>query len=192
MIAIRSLEHGEQLLSAGRLSCPACARAGLRAHGHSRTRTVRGPGESRLTLTPRRVRCPGCGATHVLLPTAVQARRADSTEVIGTALAAKARGAGARRIAAMLGRPVSTVRAWLRGATDGHADRLHQRGVAAAGAIDRDLLVRPAAQPSRLADALNLLAGAALAFRARLDLSDPPWTLIAFLAGGRLLPVLRT
>lgn len=108
------------------------------------------------------------------------------------ALVAKARGAGARRIAAALGRPVSTVKAWLRAADAGHADRLYQQGVAAAGGIDRDLLVRPATQPTRLADALNLLAGAALAFDAWLKLNEPPWTLIAFLAGGRLLPVLRT
>ena len=65
----------------------------------------------------------------------------------------------------------------------------------AAGEARPGEAVRPrpgTAQPSRLADALNLLAGAALAFRAWLDLSDPPWTLIAFLAGGRLLPVRRT
>jgi hypothetical protein len=42
------------------------------------------------------------------------ARRADVAAVIGSALAAKATGAGHRRIAAALGRPAETVRGWLR------------------------------------------------------------------------------
>jgi Homeodomain-like domain len=41
-------------------------------------------------------------------------RRADGIAVIGAALLAKAAGAGHRRIAAMFGRPGSTVRGWLR------------------------------------------------------------------------------
>ncbi|WP_326809693.1 hypothetical protein OIE62_40760 [Streptomyces scopuliridis] len=41
-------------------------------------------------------------------------RRVDFAEVIGAALVAKAAGAGARTIAARLGRPVDTVRGWLR------------------------------------------------------------------------------
>ena len=53
-------------------------------------------------MRPRRVRCRGCGATQVLPPAALQPRRADSTEVIGTALARKAEGLGYRRIAAAL------------------------------------------------------------------------------------------
>jgi transposase len=42
------------------------------------------------------------------------ARRADSTEAIGNALAAKSRGDGYRSIAARFGLPESTVRRWLR------------------------------------------------------------------------------
>jgi hypothetical protein len=42
------------------------------------------------------------------------ARRADSAAVIGAGLVAKARGAGHRVIAVMLGRPEGTVRGWLR------------------------------------------------------------------------------
>ena len=41
----------------------------------------------------------GLSASQVLLPAALQPRRADSTEVIGTALARKAEGLGYRRIA---------------------------------------------------------------------------------------------
>lgn len=128
----------------------------------------------------------------MLLPAELLARRADTTEVIGTALAAKARGDGARRIAARLGRPVSTVRRWLQAADGAHADWLYRRGVDAAASAERDLLVRPAHQPTRLGYALNLLAGAALAYRSRLGLPDSPWALIGILAGGQLLPVLRT
>jgi hypothetical protein len=65
-------------------------------------------------IVPRRSRCTGCGVTHVLLPVVVLARRADVAAVIGSALAAKAAGVGHRRIAAGLGRPVETVRGWLR------------------------------------------------------------------------------
>ena len=49
-------------------------------------------------LADGRMRCPrrGCGATQVLLPAALQPRRADSTKVIGTALARKTAGLGHR------------------------------------------------------------------------------------------------
>jgi hypothetical protein len=50
----------------------------------------------------------------VLLPATWLARRADAVAVIGSALLAKATGAGHRPIAARLGRPTSTVRGWLR------------------------------------------------------------------------------
>ncbi|WP_218162107.1 helix-turn-helix domain-containing protein [Streptomyces sp. cf124] len=44
----------------------------------------------------------------------VLVRRVDLADVIGAALLAKASGAGARSIAVRLGRPVDTVRGWLR------------------------------------------------------------------------------
>jgi len=50
----------------------------------------------------------------VLLPASTLVRRADTVAVIGRALLAKAAGAGHRRVAALLDRPVSTVRGWLR------------------------------------------------------------------------------
>ena len=65
-------------------------------------------------IVPRRSRCTGCRATHVLLPVLLLVRRADTAAVIGAALAAKATGAGHRLIAALLGRPPGTVRGWLR------------------------------------------------------------------------------
>jgi hypothetical protein len=50
----------------------------------------------------------------VLLPVTCLSRRADDVEVIGSALAAGAGGAGHRRVAEVLGRAPETVRGWLR------------------------------------------------------------------------------
>jgi hypothetical protein len=47
--------------------------------------------------------------------------------------------------------------------------------------------VRPAPLPTLLGHALNLHAGAAVRYRERLGLADPPWALIACFAHGRLL-----
>ncbi len=52
--------------------------------------------------------------------------------------------AGHRSIAARFGRPESTVRRWLRGVREPHAQWLYRRGVDRAAAIDRELLVRRA------------------------------------------------
>jgi hypothetical protein len=50
----------------------------------------------------------------VLLPVDVLLRRADTADVVGAALVAKAAGVGARRIAECLDRACETVRGWLR------------------------------------------------------------------------------
>ncbi|MDV6248028.1 hypothetical protein R1X32_09010 (plasmid) [Rhodococcus opacus] len=55
-------------------------------------------GKRTLTVRPQWVRCRDC-STHILLPTALQVRRACTTEVIGNALAHKAKGMRFRRIA---------------------------------------------------------------------------------------------
>ena len=114
-------------------------------------------------------------------------RRADSTEAIGTALVAHARGVGHRSIAARFGRPESTVRRWMPGVREPHAQWLYRRGVDRAVAIDRELLVRPPPQRTALGHALNLLGGAALRYRDRFDPAVPVWTLIGSFAHGRLL-----
>jgi len=126
----------EETLLAGDLPCPRC-RGALRPFGNGRTRTVRGIGANTVTVTPRRARCADCRVTQILLPTALTVRRADSTEAIGNALVAHARGAGHRSIAARFGRPESTVRRWLRGVREPHAQWLYRRGVGRAAAIDR-------------------------------------------------------
>ncbi|MFD6064132.1 DUF6431 domain-containing protein, partial [Rhodococcus wratislaviensis] len=93
MIVIRQPEEADTFLDAGTMRCPQCRGTVVR-WGHGRARTVRSVGETNLTVRPQRVRCRDCGATHILLPAALQVRRADTTEVIGTALAHKANGLG--------------------------------------------------------------------------------------------------
>lgn len=99
-------------LAAGELACPACGGV-LAGWGWARPRWLR-LWEGRRLVRPRRTRCVGCAATHVLLPIEMLARRADSADVVGKALEAKASGLGARPIAAVLCRPLGTVRGWLR------------------------------------------------------------------------------
>src|SRR5664279_1065745 len=178
--------RAERALRAGTMSCPRCT-GQLRPYGHGRTRTVRGLGAAMLTVTPRRARCADCAGTQILLPTELTTRRADSTEVIGNALAAKANGAGFRTIAKRLGRPASTVRAWLRRVPDCHAEWFYRRAVERAAKYDRELLVRPAPHKTVLGHALNLLAGAAVRLRERFGVRIAPWALIGVFAQGRLL-----
>jgi hypothetical protein len=92
MIIVRDAELAEQDLADGRMRCPrrGCGNT-LKGWGYGRRRHVRGLGADTIDVRPRRVRCCGCGATQVLLPAALQPRRADCTEVIGTALARKAK-----------------------------------------------------------------------------------------------------
>jgi len=102
----------ERRLAAGRLRCPGC-RGRLAGWGYARERVIRGLGGIGWRLRPRRSRCGGCGVTQVLLPVSGLLRRADGVAVIWAALAGKAAGLGHRPIAAVLGRPASTVRDWL-------------------------------------------------------------------------------
>jgi hypothetical protein len=64
-------------------------------------------------LVVHRVRCPRCRAGHAVLPDFVVARRLDTAEVIGAAVAAAAGAPGAARGTALLaGVPTRTVRSW--------------------------------------------------------------------------------
>ncbi len=103
----------EEMLEEGLLSCPGC-RGRLARWGHAAERRVFGPGRVARAVRPRRSRCCGCKATHVLLPADLLARRADDAWVIGQALVLAARGRGHRLIAAALGIAEDTVRGWLR------------------------------------------------------------------------------
>lgn len=164
MMIVASLEQTERALLAGEIPCPYCSLP-LRPHGHVRTRTVRGIGDVRLSVKPWRAHCVGCARTQVLLPAALLVRRSDTTEVIGTALAAKAEGHGYRTIATQLSRPVSTVRRWLRQVSETHTQWLYDQAVKQAYRLNPDILVRPKRWPTLLGWSLNILAGAALAHR---------------------------
>jgi Homeodomain-like domain len=154
----------ERRLAGGELACPGCGGV-LGGWGHARPRPVRVLGRPDAGLVPRRSRCRQCGATHVLLPAWCLSRRADAGAVIGAALEAAAAGAGHRTIAAVLGRPASTVRGWLR------------RFAARAGevrAFFTVLLARtspdpvmPAAAAGPVAAAVSAIAGAAVAVAQR-------------------------
>lgn len=181
MVGIESVDV-ERRLRAGLLRCP-CGAGPLGPWGHARQRLVRGVG----LLRPRRGRCSACLATHVLLAVSCLARRADAVEVIGAALTAKASGQGHRPIAARLGRPVSTVRGWLR-VFAGRAAPV--RALFAALLAELDPLAGPACPAgSRLADAVETIGMAAAAARRRLGVvgAVSAWQMVSALTDGRLL-----
>lgn len=180
MVGIDPVEV-ERQLAAGELVC-SCG-GGLTRWGYARPRIVRGLGR----LLPRRVRCLECRVTHVLLSVACLLRRADAVEVIGAALGAKAAGGGHRPIAARLGRPVSTVRGWLR-AFARHAEAT--RSILVGLLVELDSLpgpLQPAASP--FADAVEVVGVVAAAARRRLGVvgAVSPWQLVAAVTSGRLL-----
>ena len=167
------------------MCCPRCGGA-LAKWGYARERTVRAPGVATVTVRPRRVRCRDCATTHILLPTALQPPRADTTEVIGTALAHKANGLGFRRIAARMGRAELTVRRWLRRATDKHLTWACQQGATRLIQLAPDVTeIRYAG--NQLRHTLTTLIAAAYWDRRCCGFEEPPWTLIGMYTRGRLL-----
>lgn len=144
-------------------------------------------GSGPVRVRPRRARCGGCGTSQVLLPAFVLVRRVDLVEVIGAALVAKASGAGARTIAAWLGRPVETVRGWLRrfGRRAEHVRAYFTVLLVDAG-VDP---VPPTATLTVFADAVSAVAGAWEAVRSRWPAVGEvsPWRLAVAVSHGRLL-----
>ncbi|MCA1679406.1 MAG: helix-turn-helix domain-containing protein [Actinobacteria bacterium] len=166
-------------LQGGALQCPTCV-GRLGPWGHARERVVRGVGR----LRPRRAKCRGCGATHVLLPEVCLLRRRDAVAVIGAALAERATGAGHRPIARRLGVPQDTVRGWLRRfARDAEAIRAHFSRWTFA--LDDEVgALAPAG--SVFADAVAVVGVAARAFVLRFGPREV-WPVVAVLSGGVLL-----
>jgi hypothetical protein len=125
--------------------------------------------------------------THVLLPVSVLLRRADLAEVIGVALVAKARGGGVRAIAAVLGRPVDTVRGWCR-RFGRRAEQVRMFFTVLLADVGVDPLM-PAATATVVADAVSAIAGACSAVAARWPVlgTVPPWQAASAASGGRLL-----
>lgn len=122
----------------------------------------------------------------MLLPVTCLARRADETSVIGMALELKAGGAGHRPIAALLGRPASTVRGWLR-AFAGSAEQVRRRFTALAASLAGDPpLPTPASSP--LADAVAAVAAAAACAAGLLAVGEVTrWHLASAVSCGLLL-----
>lgn len=127
MVVLRA-EEAKGHLASGAIACPACGGV-LRKWGFDRTRTAQVLGASAVTVRPARVRCADCAKTQVLPPTALQVRRADSANAIGTALVHKANGLRYRPIAELLARPESTVRRWLRRVPSDHLHWMHTQAV---------------------------------------------------------------
>lgn len=174
----------DRLLRRGVLRCPGCGCV-LRPWGHARTRRIRGDGDSGgRAVRPRRSSCSGCGGTHVLISASMLVRRADSAVVIGAALVAKVAGAGHRSIAAVLGRPVSTVRGWLRRFT-ARAEEWRASFTALLHALD-PLAGPVAVRACVLADAVEVL-GLAAAAAARRFGPRPPWQFASAATSGLLL-----
>lgn len=174
----------ESRLQSGKLKCPGC-RGVLAGWGHARPRKLRGLAGV-VPVRPRRTRCTGCGATHVLLPVVMLLRRADAAVVILAALAAKARGRGFRRIAAGLDRPPETVRGWLRRFAD-RVDRVRERFTRWLRMLDPDP-VMPAPAGSVWGDALAAIAAAARAAARRFQIGTvAPWELVVSVTSARLL-----
>ena len=174
----------EERLRSGGLACPGCAGV-LTGWGRARARAVRGP-DGAVALVPRRSRCTGCSATHVLLPVLVLARRADTVAVIGAGLAAKAAGAGHRLIAALLGRPAGTVRGWLRRFA-GRVEAVRTVFTRWCRALAPDPVL-PGPAGSAWADAVAAVDAAAAAAGVRFGLGVVPvWQVAAAVSTGRLL-----
>jgi hypothetical protein len=186
VIMVLDIEQAEADLAAGVLACPRCA-GRLRPWSWAPTRRIRQLDGAVVALRPRRTRCAACHGTHLLLPAWCLPRRADAVEVIGAALVAHAAGHGHRSIAAALGRPVSTVRRWLRAVRGEHGRWLYRHGVEHASRFAPEVLGEVVAQPSELGDALTALAAAVLAFRRRFARRVPSWTLVGIFTRGQLL-----
>lgn len=175
----------EDRLIEGGLACPGCG-GSLRPWGWARTRIVREVAGS-VVLRPRRSRCGECGGSHVLLPVFALLRRADAVSVIGAALALRAAGAGARRAAAVVNRPMETVRGWLRRfARRAEHVRITFTSLLVGVGVDP---VPPAVTSSAFADAVAAVIGAFEAARSRWpNVGElPVWALAVAATGGRLL-----
>jgi hypothetical protein len=88
--------------------------------GWARDRAIRTPAGT-VAVKPRRSRCRACGATHVLLPAWLFARRAFAGALMWACVLARAGGSKTAAIGSRFGVRASTVASWLRRIT-GRAD----------------------------------------------------------------------
>jgi hypothetical protein len=175
----------ERRLGAGELACPECG-GRLAGWGWARTRQVRDR-DGLVVLSPRRARCVGCGATHVLLPVTALLRRADTAAVIVSGLVMAAmQGVGFRWIADRLARPAETVRGWLR-RFGGRVEAVRSVFTIWLRALQSDP-VMPAGAGGGFADAVAAIAGVADVAVRRFGLPEVSAAQVAVtVSGGRLL-----
>ncbi|MFH5246113.1 DUF6431 domain-containing protein [Antrihabitans spumae] len=186
MIVIRNPADTDSYLSGDGMACPNCA-GPLSRWGHGRNRTVRSLGAATTTVRPQRLRCRDCHSTHIVLPAELQPRRADTTEVIATALTHKANGLGHRRIAVVLDRPESTVRRWLRRTTPAHLDWMWRQGARRLIQLAPDVFTSLRYRGNMLHHTLTVLAAAVHWDRTYCGIRDSVWALIGIYTRGRLL-----
>lgn len=169
-------------LQARRIACPRCS-GQLAPHGYSSERELRTLDGVR-RLRPRRAKCSSCGVTQVFEPASTIPRLRDTAEVIGAAWLAKASGTGHRAIAAHLGRPVSTVRRWLRRLEERSAT-ISRQAVSWLCEVEpsNDLRCIDTTTGSPLADALEHVGRVAKAVSLRVR-PMPPWEAAVALTGG--------
>jgi len=164
-------------VDAPRPACPLCGGPTQRWHGY--LRHVRDD-RDRLIWIPR-VRCTRCGVTRALLPSFVLPGRWDAVAHIGQAVELAARGIGHRPIAALLARPETTVRGWLRRSRS-VATTLTRTLLARAVALGWSGFELPVATLPRLVAAVHALAG-----RWPGERSAEPWSIACLVTGGGLL-----
>jgi len=164
-------------VGAPRPACPRCGGATQRWHGY--LRHVRD--DQDLLIWVPRVRCTRCGVTRALLPSFVLPRRWDTVVHVGRAAELAASGLGHRRVAAVLARPETTVRGWLRRLCS-VAVPLAASLLARAVALGWTGFELPVAPMSRLVAAVGALAG-----RWPGRVTAGPWAIAALVTGGRLL-----
>ena len=193
----------ERQLGSGELACPSCGGV-LGGWGNAVTRPVRladGGGE---LVTPRRSRCRGCRATHVLLPADLWSQRRYGAAVIMTVLVLAAQAAAAGRAAArpwlrVPGRrrqvPASTARSW-RSRFSSRASVLREQLAGLLPRVSQEEAARPLAAGSPAGDCLAALEAVTRGLRDRLGMAGlAPHEAAAHLSGALWLapavPVLR-
>ena len=197
MIVVRDDKLAERALDTRQLRCHRSGCDGtLRRDGHARERRVRTRDGQERVLRPRRVACRRCARVQVLLPAWCVPRRADDAETIGVALLHAAQGRGHRPIAALLGRPLSTVRGWLRAARS-NAVRVERHAYLKRRAMEdvdppRGRIAHAGTLLGYAVEALGAAAAAARRHFGNDRHETSPWALLVLVGGSLLLAAPRT
>lgn len=186
MLLFPDLTAAHTALVAGDITCPTPRCPGhIAPWGHAPARRVRLSIDRVITIRHRRGRCATCRRSHVISDLVTHPHRLDTVETVGQALLAAWDGLGYRAVAAVVDRPATTVRDWLRRAranaetVRANALRAFHRFEANPGRINH--------QGSTFRD-MVFSYGAATAARVRRDGPHPaPWRLAAYLTRAALL-----